>query len=539
VDHLQDRLGHDGSRPSAAILPRLMPGLGPGPDLGSVPAPVSASVPVLVSELGPVLGPVGGLMRSSLPDPAAAEIGLWSSGISSLGSGCGDDRLRAHPESPSYPVDVDRTEVVGERVQRWVARAYDRSAPWLLGVAVFGQSIATVRDWNAPVVLALTALTAVGAGMARRRRWPLFTTTAAGVLLLGLWPGLLVSAYYAGTNLRRRRELAVFLAGCLAVILPAYTFFTDFGVHMVGCSQPCLGTGAQLDGVANKGSALLFIGLGLVLGLWVRARRDVLAGLHERAERLEREQSARADQARAQERARIAREMHDVVAHRVSLMVLHAGALEVNAPDERTARAAELIRGTGREALDNLREVLGVLRAPAGGAAAPLAPQPGLDDIDRLLEQSRSAGVDVTRRDEGVPRELPAMVGSTAYRIVQEALTNVHKHAPGAPVEVAVGYREDEVSVRVRNEAARRPAVGPSGGFGLVGLRERVHLLGGELRAGRSGSGYEVFARLPAPTIRPDPDPDTDPGTDTDPDPDTDTGTDETIGIDTGRGAVT
>ncbi|MFD2080206.1 sensor histidine kinase [Actinopolymorpha cephalotaxi] len=397
---------------------------------------------------------------------------------------------------------MDRTEVVGERVQRWVARAYDRSAPWLLGAAVFGQSIATVRDWTAPVVLVLTSLTAVAAGVARRSRWPLFTTTAAGVLLLGLWPGLLVSAYYAGTTLRRRRELAAFLGGCLAVILPAYTFFTDLGVHMVGCSQPCLGTGAQLDGLANKGSALLFIGMGLVVGLWVRARRDVLAGLHERAERLEREQAARAEQARGQERARIAREMHDVVAHRVSLMVLHAGALEVNAPDERTARAAELIRGTGRDALENLREVLGVLRAPAG-APAPLTPQPGLDDVAGLVAQSRAAGVEVTRRDEGTPRELPAMVGSTAYRIVQEGLTNVHKHAPGAPVEVVVGYGPEEVSVTVRNEAPTRQATGPGGGFGLVGLRERVHLLGGEFRAGPTArGGFEVVAVLPARTSR-------------------------------------
>ncbi|MET9020282.1 histidine kinase [Actinopolymorpha sp. NPDC004070] len=403
---------------------------------------------------------------------------------------------------------MDRTEVVGERVQRWVARAYDRSAPWLLGVAVCVLSLSTVRDWNAPVVLVLTALTGVAAWMARRRRWPLFATTAAGMLLLGLWPGLLVSAYYAGTTLRRRRELAAFVGGCLALIIPAYTFYSDLGIRMAGCRQPCLGTGAQLEGLANKGSALLFVGLGLVLGLWVHARREVLAGLRERAERLEREQAARAEQARAQERARIAREMHDVVAHRVSLMVLHAGALEVNAPDERTARAAELIRGTGREALDNLREVLGVLRAPAGGPPAPLAPQPGLDDLDSLLEQSRAAGVEVTRRDEGVPGELPALVGSTAYRTVQEALTNVHKHAPGASAEVVVGHGPEEVSVTVRNDAARGPATGPSGGFGLVGLRERVHLLGGSFCAGPTGrGGFEVVALLPARTSRTDPDP--------------------------------
>ncbi|MER7498542.1 histidine kinase [Nonomuraea pusilla] len=170
--------------------------------------------------------------------------------------------------------------------------------------------------------------------------------------------------------------------------------------------------------------------LPLVAGLWVGARRQVLAGLRERAARLEREQAARAGQARAQERTRIAREMHDVVAHRVSLIVLHTGALEVSVPDERTAAEIASIRAAGREALANLREVLGVLRAqesPDGHA-----PPPSLADLDRLLGQSRSAGLRVRRRDEGDPRPVPEAAQRAAYRVVQEALTNVHKHVGDA-----------------------------------------------------------------------------------------------------------
>lgn len=256
-------------------------------------------------------------------------------------------------------------------------------------------------------------------------------------------------------------------------------------------------------GLANLAASLMLaVALPFVLGLWVNARRQVLAGLRDRAERLEREQVARSDQVRAQERARIAREMHDVVAHRVSLMVLHAGALEVSAPDERTAAEAALIRTTGREALGNLRDVLGVLRSPHTPAEAALHPQPVLDNLDHLLDQSRAVGIPVSRHDQGAATPLPVMVEQTAYRVVQEALTNVHKHAGQAATKVVLQYLPHSFEVTVHNDpAAPLPRTGqslPGSGLGLIGLRERVELLGGEFETRpRTDGGFVVRARIP------------------------------------------
>jgi signal transduction histidine kinase len=393
----------------------------------------------------------------------------------------------------AYARRVEHTGIapVGGRVVQLANRLFDRSAPWLAGAVVALLSVVSVDRWTQPLVVVIAATSFAGVVLARRWRWPLFAAAAASVVLLAIWPAAFMASYYAGTHLRRRPELLAYVAVAVPVTLVSYVIPLD------------LGGAERLDGLANRGSMLLIMGLGLVAGLWVRARREVVTGLRERADRLEREQAARADQARAEERARIAREMHDVVAHRVSLMVLHAGALEVNASDPRTAETADLIRTTGREALANLREVLGVLRSGAGGDVAR-GPQPVLDDLDRLVAQSRAAGVRVDRRDEGNPRPLPLTVERTAYRVVQEALTNVHKHAVGATTEVSITYLPGEIEVAVVNGAPPYPAGDdgeplPGAGYGLVGVRERVELLGGQLTAGaRGGGGYLVAARLPA-----------------------------------------
>ncbi len=193
-------------------------------------------------------------------------------------------------------------------------------------------------------------------------------------------------------------------------------------VRRVGAGRSRLLSGRRTpgagDGLGSSPNVLILggalVGLPLVAGLWSHARRQVLAAMREQAEQLVREQVLRAEQARAQERARIAREMHDVVAHRVSLMVLHAGALQVGAPDERTAQAAALIGDVGREALSNLREVLGVLRSPD----ASRDPQPTLADLDRLLAQSRDLGLVVDRRDEGPVRTLGQLILEAAGGVV-------------------------------------------------------------------------------------------------------------------------
>jgi signal transduction histidine kinase len=244
-------------------------------------------------------------------------------------------------------------------------------------------------------------------------------------------------------------------------------------------------------------------------GAYVGARRDLVASLRDRAVRAEAERELRAEQARLAERSRIAREMHDVLAHKVSLIALQAGALEVNPglSAEQVEKSAGLIRSTAREALEELREVLGVLRADPPATAtgsAQLAPQPGLSDIPALVESSRSAGVQVTLSlpaDQRLEQlAISSSTGRTAYRVVQESLTNVHKHARGAATKVVVSGSDTELRVQVSN--LRPVAAGtllPGSGAGLIGLRERVALHGGLLTAGPTDDGgWRVDARLPA-----------------------------------------
>ncbi|TDD86726.1 histidine kinase [Actinomadura rubrisoli] len=341
-------------------------------------------------------------------------------------------------------------------------------------------------------VLAFAAASGATAALARWRLWPLFAVTALGSLLFSTWPGFIVASYYAATTLRSDRLVAAYTGAATAALL---------GVPLL---NSVLGTGFALgpDDRMAPGervfSVLLLVGSPLAAGLWINARRQVLAGLRERGARLEREQAARAEQARAAERARIAREMHDVVAHKVSLMVLHAGALEVEAPDDGTERTAALIRATGREALTDLREVLEVLRSPGG--ADPLGAPPTLDGLDRLVHQSQAAGLPVRRDVEGTARPLPAAAERAAYHVVREALTNVHKHAGGAATRVTLRYLPAHLEVTVRNDPPPSPAEAlPGSGLGLAGLRERLALVGGHLdAAAHPDGGFAVHARIPA-----------------------------------------
>jgi signal transduction histidine kinase len=247
-------------------------------------------------------------------------------------------------------------------------------------------------------------------------------------------------------------------------------------------------------------------------GLFTRAQRDLVASLHERAARLEAERRLHEEAARAAERRRIAREMHDVLAHRISLLSVHAGALEFrpDAPPEEIARAAGVVRGAAHAALQELRDVIGMLREDDGGVSldAVAPPQPTLCDVPALVEESRAAGTRVVLRLEVPEDAVPAAVGRTAYRIVQEGLTNARKHAPGAAVEVDVVVSPDEglvvrvasraaVGVAARGGGGERP---PGAGTGLIGLRERVVLAGGSLTHGpdRSSGDFVLRAVLPA-----------------------------------------
>ena len=217
----------------------------------------------------------------------------------------------------------------------------------------------------------------------------------------------------------------------------------------------------------------------------------------ERAVRAEREREERALAAVAEERARIARELHDVVGHSVSVMTVQAsGVRRLLRPDQDREREALLIvERTGREALAEMRRMVGVLRRPEEGPA--LAPQPSLDHLNRLVDQAREAGLPVELRVEGMAIQLPAGVDLTAYRLVQEGLTNALKHAQATQAEVLVTYGDSHLEVTVRDDG-RGVGNGDGGGHGLVGMRERVSVYGGELDAGpQPGGGYRLRARLP------------------------------------------
>ncbi|WP_308249770.1 sensor histidine kinase [Sphaerisporangium fuscum] len=251
---------------------------------------------------------------------------------------------------------------------------------------------------------------------------------------------------------------------------------------------------------------LIVLGHGALVagGALVRAQRALVASLRERARRAETEQGRRVAEARMLERTRIAREMHDVLAHRLSLLATYAGALEYrpDSPPEQLSRAAGVVRAGVHQALDELREVISLLRED--DAADDGAPQPVLADVPRLVEESRDAGVQVALRDEVAdPGGLPAAAGRTAYRVVQEALTNARKHAAGRPVRVVLeGRPGDGLVIEVRNplpEPGAAAPITPGTGTGLVGLTERVQLAGGRLDHEATAGEFRLRASLPWP----------------------------------------
>ncbi|MGX4656391.1 sensor histidine kinase [Micromonospora sp. SCSIO 07396] len=403
--------------------------------------------------------------------------------------------------------------------------------PWLLPGALTPEARAprrTPRDWLVDTVAFLLAvgwaLLAFGDATSPD---PQFAHNAGPSWLVGvdLAAGL---GYCAALWLRRRWPVGLAVAG-----LPLALFSVTAGVAMlvvvftVLVHRP-LPIGAALVGFhlaviplytvvrpdptlpywATVAWTVMFVGIVVAWALFVRARRQLVLSLRDRAHRAEAEQQLRVEQARQLERTRIAREMHDVLAHRISLLSLHAGALEFrpDAPPQEVARAAGVIRGSAHAALQDLREVIGVLRADtSGGDAAPERPQPTLADVPALIAESRAAGVRVTLVDEVAdPTRVPTAVGRSAYRIVQEGLTNARKHAPDTTVGVRLaGGPGRELAVEIRNPwpvGSSAPAL-PGAGTGLVGIAERVTLAGGRLTHGRDGAtgDFRLAARLPWP----------------------------------------
>jgi signal transduction histidine kinase len=358
---------------------------------------------------------------------------------------------------------------------------------------------------------------------------PLLAALAPALWPRRRWPGLtllLVAGIQLGVSLLRVQPSANFLVEMIApysVALYGGPRLQRAAAAGTGLALLVLALPTGLTGVPSsvRGGLVPLLVVGVVawlVGNAIRERRERFAGLRDRAARLERERELEARRAVAEERLRIARELHDVVAHNLSVVVVQAQAAE-RLLDRDPARAREVvasIEGTGREALDEMRQLLGVLRgagpaAPAGhdSARGELGPQPGLARLGELVEQVRAAGLPVTLRVEGVERPLGAAADLSAYRIVQEALTNTLKHAGPAHAEVVLRYGERDLELTVRDDGRgaaaaldreQRPADAglPSSGHGLVGMHERVALFGGEFSAGpRPGGGYQVRARLP------------------------------------------
>jgi signal transduction histidine kinase len=249
-------------------------------------------------------------------------------------------------------------------------------------------------------------------------------------------------------------------------------------------------------------SNALVIGAAWLLGHFVGVRRAYTTQLERTAE-LERARAEVARRAVAEERLRLARELHDVVAHAISVIAVQSGvgAHVANSQPEEAAKALVAIEATSRAALTELRRLLGVLRQD-GESQGDLAPVPGLADLDGLLAEVAKAGLAVRLRVEGMPSPLPAGVDLSAYRIVQEALTNVVKHAGPARAQVTIGYGDREVTVEIVDNGRAMAAPTDNGraelGHGMIGMRERVQMFDGELQAGpRPGGGFRVAARLP------------------------------------------
>jgi signal transduction histidine kinase len=323
-----------------------------------------------------------------------------------------------------------------------------------------------------------------------RRRWPV------GLALALNLAGLLISTVAFGATFVAVFNVAMRRSWRMTAAVA--------GVHIV----PIVGL-SHFDSTTQKYvETVVFVGLLdavlIASGKLVRSQRLLVRSLRDRARQAEEGQRLRVEEARHLERERLAREMHDVLAHRISLLAVHAGALEFrqDAPAEET-RAAGVIRQCAYEAMEDLREVIGVLRE-GPDASDPQRPQPTLTELPALIDESRRTGTPVTLDNRiGDLSAVPDRIGRHAYRIVQEGLTNARKHAPGAGVRVTVeGSPGAELTVEVRNALSPAMAEGqiPGSGSGLIGLRERVDLVGGRLDHGRTLSDdFRLRAWLPWP----------------------------------------
>jgi signal transduction histidine kinase len=340
----------------------------------------------------------------------------------------------------------------------------------------------------------------------------------------GRIPLLVVSAVPLAALLVRRRHPLITLALILGALLVTAILGSSVLVHplvLVGVytmaarmpwrlslplsavSLTVLMAGAEIpkEGLTFAGSVttLVPVGAAYVVGIYTRTRLEYVESLRARASQATREQELRAQQAVAEERVRIARELHDVVAHHLSLITVQAGALQTQLPEDHPGHdTAATMASTGRQAMDEMRRMLGLLRLDAADVPGH-APQPGIAEIPTLVAQARAAGVDVELViDDSARRPIPLGVDLSAFRIVQEAVTNVMRHAGNAHCRVRVQVGDDALELRITDDGHPEGEAVPGTGHGLVGMRERVALFGGELFAGPvPGGGFAVRATLP------------------------------------------
>jgi signal transduction histidine kinase len=289
----------------------------------------------------------------------------------------------------------------------------------------------------------------------------------------------------------------------LAIVIAVYSLVAHApldrvfaGLAVVGVALAVAVT-SQREGLDNFAFGAMWVAGAALVGRIVRARIEEARRLEARAQHLEREREEQVRRAAAEERRRIARELHDVIAHSLSVMVVQAGAAEemLRRDAPRALEPLRSVQDTGRKALAEMSRLLGVLREH--GDEIALAPQPGLGELSSLVDETQAAGLPVELSVEGERRPLPLGVELSAYRIVQEALTNARKHATNGRARVVVRYAEDALEVEVVDNGVVRDD-GEGGGFGLVGMRERVTVFGGSLEAGpRPTGGFGVRARLP------------------------------------------
>ncbi|MEV7690550.1 sensor histidine kinase [Streptomyces bungoensis] len=414
---------------------------------------------------------------------------------------------------------------------RWRSAVLDGSLALVSAAECGAEGIPFARDAGIPVSVGIVFGLVAGSVLLVRRKWPIAVVLVAIAITpaqMGFLMGIVGLYTLAACEVPRR--IVVALAGMSLL----GTMIVTFVRVRQDMARGDLTLGDWFVPFASITTSLGLTAPPVLLGLYVGARRRLMESLRERADSLERElqllaerAEERAEWARNEERTRIAREMHDVVAHRVSLMVVHAAALQAVArkDPEKAVRNAALVGDMGRQALTELREMLGVLRAgedagrraasvslaalgaAAQEAAARVAEEvegPCLSELEELVGQSAAAGMAVDLSVEGDVRSYAREVEQTAYRVVQEALTNVHKHAAGAKTYVRLAHRGAEIAMQVENEPPPEPGSAsaarlPSGGNGLVGMRERVLALGGVFVSGPTDAGgFRVSAVIPA-----------------------------------------